>query len=523
VSNFPDSWIYTILSEVAFIQMGQSPNSRSYNETGEGLPFFQGKADFGDLFPTPRKWCTEPQKMAEVGEILLSVRAPVGPTNLANERCCIGRGLASIQAVPPFNQKYLLHFFRHIESWLSQQGTGTTFAGIGSREIQQLEVPVAPLDEQKRISDKLDNLLARVDECRDRLNRIPKILNRFRQSVLNAAGAGVLTETWRKKLQENRSGDLNYLPTDWQICVLTEIAEVIDPNPKHRNPKYFQSGFPFLSTAQFSEIDGWNLTQVKYVNEATVLEQEGRCNFRDGSLAFSRKGTIGKVRKLPTDIRFALLDSVCVINSLQNQNSDYLKIALESKFVQKQISRMARGVALKQVSVGDVRSLEISLPSLDEQHEIVRRVKILLAFADVFNENYYKALARVNQLTSTLLDKAFCGELVPQDPSDEPALALLERIRAEKSMQPSEPRKNIRQRKANMNKMSIESIEEAIHQLPMDKFSFNELYSDLSKKFVGDYDALKDILFALLDEDKPSLSQNFDLDEKQINFTRRHE
>lgn len=169
MSNLPDSWIYTILSEVAFIQMGQSPNSRSYNETGEGLPFFQGKADFGDLFPTPRKWCTEPQKIAEAGEILLSVRAPVGPTNLATERCCIGRGLASIQAVPPFNQKCLLHFFRNIELWLSQQGTGTTFAGIGSREIQQLGVPVAPLDEQKRIADKLDNLLARVDKCRDRL------------------------------------------------------------------------------------------------------------------------------------------------------------------------------------------------------------------------------------------------------------------------------------------------------------------------------------------------------------------
>lgn len=148
MSNIPDSWISPLLSEIALIQMGQSPNSRSCNNKGEGLPFFQGKADFGKLFPTARKWCTEPERVAEEGDILLSVRAPVGPTNLATERCCIGRGLAAIQAIPPFNQKCLLHYFRYIEPWLSQQGTGTTFARIGSKVIQNLEIPVAPLNEQ---------------------------------------------------------------------------------------------------------------------------------------------------------------------------------------------------------------------------------------------------------------------------------------------------------------------------------------------------------------------------------------
>jgi len=89
MSSFPDRWIPTSLSEIAFIQMGQSPDSRSYNDRGEGLPFFQGKAEFGKLFPKVRKWCTEPKKVADAGDILLSVRAPVGPTNLAAEQCCI--------------------------------------------------------------------------------------------------------------------------------------------------------------------------------------------------------------------------------------------------------------------------------------------------------------------------------------------------------------------------------------------------------------------------------------------------
>jgi type I restriction enzyme, S subunit len=99
MSNSPDGWIDVVLSDIAFIQMGQSPDSSTYNEKGVGLPFFQGKAEFGKLFPTVRKWCSEPKKVAEAGDILLSVRAPVGPTNIAAERCCIGRGLTAIQAI----------------------------------------------------------------------------------------------------------------------------------------------------------------------------------------------------------------------------------------------------------------------------------------------------------------------------------------------------------------------------------------------------------------------------------------
>lgn len=422
---------------------------------------------------------------------------------------------------------------RFLFSWIQSSEVQENIASLATGATNQIElsratiasmrIPIAPLKEQKRIADKLNSLLARVDACRDRLDRVSLILKRFRQSVLNAAAAGELTENWRSNLQENEPENLDRLSVDWQICVLTEIAEVIDPNPKHRNPKYFQSGFPFLSTAQFGEIDGWDLTQVKYVNEETVIEQEARCNFRDGSLAFSRKGTIGKVRKLPTDIRFALLDSVCVINPLNNQNSDYLKIVLEAEFVQEQVSKLTRGVALKQVSVGDVRSLQILLPSLDEQYEIVRRVRTLLAFVNACQARYQNALTRVQQLTPTLLSKAFRGELVPQDLNDEPASVLLDRICAERAAQPVKPKRVVTRRKSTMIKMSNESVKEAIHQLSKNRFSFDELEGELSKKLTGDYDLLKDILFALLDETEPSIMQTFDQETKAMRLIRRHQ
>src|SRR6185312_11272283 len=100
------------LSEITEIIMGQSPPSSSYNLQGQGLPFFQGKTDFGDLYPKVRAFCTQPHKIAEAGDILISVRAPVGPTNINLEKSCIGRGLAGLRCRDRINTNYLLYFLR---------------------------------------------------------------------------------------------------------------------------------------------------------------------------------------------------------------------------------------------------------------------------------------------------------------------------------------------------------------------------------------------------------------------------
>ena len=218
------------------IEMGQSPPSRSYNDIGEGLPFFQGKAEFGKLYPTVRKWCTEPKKVAETRDILLSVRAPVGPTNLASEKCCIGRGLAAIRIDKPLNQKYLLHYFRNIEPWLSEQGTGTTFSAISGAFIRSLDVPMAPLPEQKRIADKLDSLLARVDACQSQLERVPEILKRFRHSVLTQAISGDITLDWRETEDTSQ----------WTYERAVDVCEKVQSGGTPREGFIDKAGVPFL-------------------------------------------------------------------------------------------------------------------------------------------------------------------------------------------------------------------------------------------------------------------------------------
>ena len=484
MSKLPKGWVRTSLSEVSYIEMGQSPPSSSYNTDGKGIPFFQGKAEFGDLYPIAVKYCTEPKKIAYENDVLLSIRAPVGPTNLCNAEISIGRGLAAIRAIV-IEFKFLFYYFRNAQPFLSKQGTGSTFKAINKKFIEEMDFKLPPLNEQKRIVDNLDKILEEVNNAKARLDQITIILKNFRRSSLRYALSGALTKNWRENrsfLDGNeyledigKSGKENFkkppltkreyladLPDSWTYHRLDYIAEVIDPNPRHRNPKYFDQGFFFLSTAQFSGHDGWDYSSVKYVSEETVLEQEKRCAFTRRSIVFSRKGTIGKTRFLPSDTRFALLDSVVVINPSELVDAKFVNYCLRADVVQKQVRSLTRGVALKQVSVGAVRSLVIPLPPIEEQREIVKKLDDLIILSNQVEEKYRLAMENVNKITQSILAKAFRGELVPQDPNDEHASIFLEKINAEKKLQeliPKQRNRKMFQKSLEVNKMILSVVD----------------------------------------------------------------
>ncbi|MBI5757637.1 MAG: restriction endonuclease subunit S, partial [Planctomycetales bacterium] len=144
------------LGDVCEVLMGQSPPSSAYNSVGVGLPFFQGKADFGDVHPTVRVFCNRPTRIAESGDVLMSVRAPVGPTNVARVRCCIGRGLAVLRAGDQIDQAFLLYFLRHAEPQIAALGTGSTFEAINRDDLEGTTLPLPSLPEQRRIAGMLE-------------------------------------------------------------------------------------------------------------------------------------------------------------------------------------------------------------------------------------------------------------------------------------------------------------------------------------------------------------------------------
>jgi type I restriction enzyme S subunit len=159
-------WPKRRLGEVCEIIAGQSPPGETYRKSQEGLPFFQGKADFGHTSPIATTWCVEPVKIAQPGDILISVRAPVGPTNIADTECCIGRGLAAIRCNEVIDRDFLLAYLKLVEPHLCRLGSGSTFSSINRAHLENLNVPVASIDLQRRVAAELREKFERIDQAR---------------------------------------------------------------------------------------------------------------------------------------------------------------------------------------------------------------------------------------------------------------------------------------------------------------------------------------------------------------------
>jgi type I restriction enzyme, S subunit len=499
VNELPPNWLTAILSQIAFIEMGQSPDSRSYNDQGKGLPFFQGKADFGKLYPTVRKWCTEPTKVVEAGDILLSVRAPVGPTNLAQEKSCIGRGLAAIRAVDLIDQKYLLHFFKNIEPWLMQQGTGTTFKAISGDFIQNIEVVIAPLNEEKRIADKLDVLLSRVNSCRVHLERVPRVLKCFRQSVLAMAISGLLTEEWRKIRNQDKV---------WPVKKIKEITSKVGSGatPSGGEKSYKSSGIPLIRSM--------NVVFYSFKRDGLVfLDDDQAYNLRNVEVKTNdvllniTGASIGRVTLAPSDLEGARVNQhVCIIRPTEIVLPEFLCAFLSAPAMQELIGAENYGVTRQALTKEQILGFDISVPSLAEQYEIIRRINRLFAFIDRLDSRYTTALTLVDSLTPALLSKAFRGELVQQDLNDESASILLERIKISKQNAPKEIKKTRRrigmeiltQKAKNQRVGIVQALLEAKKELSTEQLFYfagypNDAEAELIEDFFVDIrDALKD-------------------------------
>ncbi len=209
-SELPKDWVSVPLKDAVQIILGQSPASSTYNFEKIGLPFFQGKTEFGDIYPTVRKWCGEPKKVAEKEDVLVSVRAPVGPTNLAPYECAIGRGLAALRPLGGSDSRYFLYLIRRYQNELAALGTGTTFEAISGDTLKNFIVPIAPLEQQKRIVAKIEELFSHIDAGIEALNKAKQLLKQYRQSVLKAAVTGELTKEWREaRIKDDAQGSAN--------------------------------------------------------------------------------------------------------------------------------------------------------------------------------------------------------------------------------------------------------------------------------------------------------------------------
>ncbi|KHL69317.1 type I restriction enzyme S protein [Pseudomonas flexibilis] len=285
-----------------------------------------------------------------------------------------------------------------------------------------------PLAEQTRIAQKLDELLAQVDTLKARIDAIPALLKRFRQSVLAAAVSGRLTENWRK-------GE----PANWTALT---IADLIDGKPRNGySPKAveYDTGVKSLSlSATTSGI--FKGEYFKYVDQE--ISKESYLWLQPGDILIQRANTLEYVGVSAIyegdPLEYIYPDLMMKCRAKDRVLTKFLYFCLSSQKVRKHFRDHATGTAgnMPKINQHTVMNAPALLPPLAEQTEIVRRVEQLFAFADQLEAKVATAQARIDRLTQSILAKAFRGELVPQDPNDEPASVLLERIQAQRAAAP---------------------------------------------------------------------------------------
>ena len=346
------------------------------------------------------------------------------------------------------NGKYLYFYF--LANWKNslidkQYGSATNYIRLGN--ITEFSIPIAPLNEQKRIVEKLEKLLAKVNDSCDRLSRIPTILKRFRQSVLASACSGRLTADWRKQhpniepaeelLKKDTGNDINELPQSWCFVsvgdVITELK--YGTSKKCSYDKQSHSVLRIPNVVQ-GVID---CSDLKYTELSDKEYETLRLKIGD-ILMIRSNGSVSLIGKTAmvtqSEEGFAYAGYLIRLRpNLSMIDPGYLNYYLSSYEIRLQIELPARSTSgVNNINSTEVKKLAIAVPPLQEQKEIVRRVQALFKKCNLIEQKYLKAKTYTDKLTQSILAKAFRGELVPQDPNDEPAEVLLERIREEKAL-----------------------------------------------------------------------------------------
>ena len=443
ITNLPINWIKTELSNIALIIMGQSPPSSTYNIVKKGLPFFQGKTEFREKYPEIKKWCSKPKKIAEKDDILISVRAPVGPTNICPTRSCIGRGLASIRPLDNISTFYVLYLLRYFENHIARQGTGTTFSAITLNQLKNIYIPLPPLNEQKRIVEKIEELFSKLDAGIAALERIRVKIKTYRQAVLKYAFEGKLTEKWREnnknqlepaikilerikknyfesqQLSKNNTETFkNKLPCNWSWINIGSISKVImGQSPPGDSYNTQGKGTPLINgPVEFGTTAFSSTKKVKFTNRPKKL-----CKTGDLILCV-RGSTTGRMNIAGFDA--CIGRGVAALRAYSDQ--DYFNYFIHS--IEKELLRIGTGSTFPNININQIKTYSIPFPPILEQRQIAKEIERRFENADRVEEVVKKCLKKAEAVRQSILKKAFSGKLVPQDPADEPAEKLLKKI-----------------------------------------------------------------------------------------------
>lgn len=439
MSELPGSWRSVPLTTVShFIRGVTYTKDVATSLPAEGaVPILrannlQGRAfSLSDLVYVPSSFVSEQQRV-RAGDVVIATSSGsisvVGKAVQAQQDLSVGFGAfcGVLRPDPTIEPRYFGHYFSSdgYRTKVSALARGVNINNLKRDHFDALMLPLAPREEQQRIADKLDTVLARVDACRDRLARVAPLLKRFRQSVLAAATSGRLTEDWRE-----------LAIADWRRMRADEVCAKVQSGGTPKGGFTEAAGVPFLKVYNIvrQEIDFDYRPQ--FVHPDVHAGELRKSIALPGDVVMNIVGPpLGKVAVLTDSFpEWNINQAIALFRPSEQVTGGWLYILLcEGAPVRSVLDRTKGSVGQVNISLSQCRAFDFPVPSLDEQTEIVRRVDTLFAVADRLEARLAQAHTAVERLTPALLAKAFRGELVPQDPADEPAAELLQRLAAQR-------------------------------------------------------------------------------------------
>lgn len=435
--KLPEGWVETYLSEIC--------SKPQYGYTTKSS--FTGNVKFlrtTDITKGTVDWSTVPYCLQNPDDILkyqlqdrdivISRAGSVGFSFLVKNppnNAVFASYLIRFKPFDNISELYLKRFLESGNYWvqLASMSAGNALQNVNAQKLSTLIVPIPPLAEQKIIAEKLDTLLAQVESTKARLEQIPQILKRFRQAVLAAAVSGKLVNNENNKAVLTTLGSI---AEDIRYGTSKKCSESEGHTPVLRIPN-IGPGYIINNNLKYANFDS------KELSALTLKEGDLLLIRSNGSVDL-----VGKVAVISeNDTQYLYAGYLIRVRlCLEKAVPKYISYCVQSPQLRQIIENIARSTSgVNNINSKELASLELPLPPISEQHEIVRRVEQLFAYADTIEKQVNNALARVNNLTQSILAKAFRGELTAQWRAENPELisgensaaALLEKIKAERA------------------------------------------------------------------------------------------
>jgi type I restriction enzyme, S subunit len=434
--DLPENWEWATAVEIAEIAGGGTPStSDSSNFTEKGVPWITPADLTGyketyigkgrrDLSKKGLQSCGA--KLLPAGTVLFSSRAPIGYCAIAANDIATNQGFKSLILRGGISPEYIRHYLLASKDYAESFASGTTFKELSGARAGRLAIPIAPIEEQRRIVTKLDSLLACTDRAREELDRVPLPIDHYKQAILAAAFSGQLTIGQRVALSPAKR-------SAWRE---TRLGDLVDDGPTNGwSPPSAPDATGALSLKLTATTRGYfrlDADAVKRIHE--IPPANSKYWLEPGDLLIQRANSIEYVGAAAvydgprmTYIYPDLMMRIRINNPTLRQ---FVWRFLNSKAARGYFRENATGTAgnMPKINGQIVRSLPIAVPSDEEQSEIVGCLEEAFSWMDKIALETARAAELLPQLHQAILTKAFRGELVPQDPTDEPAAALLKRI-----------------------------------------------------------------------------------------------